>query len=191
MYKTLPSYNKHGFTLLSLDPGPSNFGIACTEYNNGKVRLLANATLDSPIKGLTEDIQLKQDAFIKEIDQWISNFKCGALIAERFQARGLLGTTSEEVNIMLGCLLNNYSKLKIKLVIASTWKNAFRRKHGFNLKDYYMKCKTTPHQLDAFLIGVYGLEIGFKQDFKYSIDDAINAVEQTSLVRLINRKSLR
>lgn len=186
----LPEYKGGKFTILGLDPGSTNFGISCVEYSKRGSRILANAVLDNPVKGLATGIEEKKNTFLSEIFNWLDNFNCKAIIAERFQSRGLRGNTAEEVTFMIG-ILSQAFEIKTKLVIASTWKNAFARQHGEKLKEFYKLSRTTPHQLDASLIALFGLSTGFHADIEYSIGNLITKVENSSLTRLKRERKIK
>jgi hypothetical protein len=173
--------------ILSLDPGSKNTGIAIVAINKNKTQVVANSILTNPLYDLTKFLQ-QREIFREEIDNWIQTYKPNGIIIERFQARGLLGSLGELVSIMIGIISERYS-LPIKLVTASTWKNQWNRKFlDYPLDDLYKKCKITPHQLDAILIGRFGLELGLKIELKDVIIEIIKQSEQTSLIPLIKRK---
>ncbi|QDH83638.1 holliday junction resolvase [Achromobacter phage Motura] len=196
MYKQtamkFPKLKRRGTAILSLDPGSSNMGIAVSEFANGKLYHLCNSVMESPIKELKGDIQSSRAKFMAEIDQWVTHFDCKAIIAERFQTRGLMGKTIESVSLMLGCLLQGYPHLKVKLIPASQWKNDFTRTVGAGdkelLKQLYKIVGTEPHQLDAMLIGWYGLQLAFKTPVQYSLEYLIDCANDGSLIDLHKRK---
>jgi hypothetical protein len=187
----------HQKVLLTFDPGSVNMGIAATmlDLEKRKARVLANAVMENPIKGLVHDIQGTRQRFVKEVDAWVERFKPHGMVMERFQSRGLRGNTAEEVSIMIGIMLERYgSRLPFKIITAATWKNDFHRKWNdgktsgeVDLKELYKEVCVPPHQLDATLIGLYGLKIGTRVDFDYDLDRLLGAVEHASLCRLINR----
>ena len=80
---------------------------------------------------------------------------------ERFMARGksLRGSVMESTCMTIGFILGNlYSVPEVALVTPAAWKNAYnskRKKSSGSLNDDYKSCGTTPHQLDAVLIGTY------------------------------------
>ena len=78
--------------------------------------------------------------------------------------------------------------LPTRLVTASTWKNAFNRRHQCDLREIYPTVCTEPHPFDASLIGVWALETGLKHPLDYSVKSIIRQVEQSSLVPLKVRK---
>jgi len=187
-----PKVKRRGTAILSLDPGKSNCGIAVSEFSKGKIYHLANSVMVNPINSLKGDIQSARQLFMDEIDLWIKEFDCKAIIAERFQSRGLKGSTVEAVSLMLGCLLQGYPTLKQKLIPASQWKNDFSRNVGLGdkelLKQLYKIVGTEPHQLDATLIGFYGLQLAFKTQVDYSLEHLVDTVNKQSLLKLHKRK---
>lgn len=169
-------------------------GCACSGYDRktGQIALHSNAVLSSPIKGLTKDLHGKRTAFLDELEMWVERYQCKAIIAERYQNRGIRGTTVEEVTLMLGFVIERFSHLKVKLITAATWKNDWHRKHpDEDLKELYKVCQTAPHQLDATLIGFYGLQKLFKHDMKYSVDGLLEGVASVSQSKLYKRKAQR
>lgn len=181
---TLQSKTKR---ILALDPGSRNMGISLVATNGAKYKVIANSIVTNPLHDLT-NIGIQRKLFLDEIDGWINQFQPDGIIAERFQTRGLQGPLVELVSVMLG-LLASY-KVPVKFITAATWKNAWHRRFDpLLLDDLYKTCLTTPHQLDASFIGFYGLELGLGIDIDYDPHEVIKQVEQSSLVRLINRKS--
>lgn len=177
LYK-LPKLKNTKNCILAFDPGSVNMGISLVQMYKGKPRVLANATMTSPIHDILL-FQKQKDAFLKEVRAW-KRYSPKAIIAERFQSRGLRGSTVECVSMMLGIL--GMLNLPVKFITASTWKNKYQRRYGCHLKrDIYKNIKTTPHQLDASLIGCYGLEIAYSKDIDFSLQDIIKMVEKTAL----------
>jgi hypothetical protein len=100
------------------------------------------------------------------------------------------GSLGEYVSTMIGLLGGRYlDRIPILLIMAATWKNAFNRRHPIQLNDLYPDCRTTPHQLDSCFIGIYGLEKGLHKSLDYDPVDVMLDAENTSLIRLINRKT--
>ena len=188
MYTLEP--NPKGYSVLSLDPGSSNFGIACSADVGGKLVLKANSVLSNPMKNMKGDLRSSRIAFLKEIDYWVSNFNCKAIIAERYQARGIRGNSGELISMMMGIVLQRYRKLDIQFVTAASWKNDWNRNHDIDLKDLYKVCRTTPHQLDATLIGAYFLQQKMKRRYEYSLQSLIDGVAGVSCAKLFNRKAV-
>lgn len=187
-YDLLPcTLSKFTKRILALDPGSKNTGISVVAMHNNKTQVIANSILTNPLHDLTKFLE-QREIFRKEIDSWIQTYNPNGIIIERFLSRGLLGSLGEIVSIMIGIISERYS-LPIKLITASTWKNQWNRKFSeYPLDELYKQCKITPHQLDAILIGRFGLELGLKIELKDIIPDIIKQSEQTSLIPLIRRK---
>lgn len=154
-------------------------GIAVVELQRKKPVCLANALLECPLDDLKVGFRDYLAAFVAEVETWVEEFSPDALILERFQARGLRGgTTSEVVSIMIGAITMHYIHLPTRLVTAATWKNPFQKKHG-KLTEMYKQCPT-PHQLDAALIGVYGLSTGLNIELEYNVPKFVLQIGKTS-----------
>jgi hypothetical protein len=78
--------------------------------------------------------------------------------------------------------------MPLKLTIASAWKNKVQKRFEVDLKEIYPTTGVQPHQLDAALIGIYGLEQGLGRDLDYDLRDVIAQVEATSLLLLKKKK---
>lgn len=168
--------------ILSMDPGSRNFGIALVGLRKGKPRVYANTVLTNPVNDLVAFSRTRQ-AFLQEIERWVS-FEPNGVVAERFQTRGIGGPLIEQVSAMLGLIGGAYPDLPIKLTIASVWKNSMQRRFNVDLRELYKEIGVQPHQLDAALIGVYGLEQGLGLTLDFDLDDFIGQVERTSLIGL-------
>jgi len=173
--------------ILGMDPGSRNFGIALVGTSNGKIKVYANAVLMRPVNDLVS-FGMSSDAFMKEIKAWIDLGNPKGVVAERFQTRGNGGPLIEQVSAMLGLIRGRYPKLPMKLTIASAWKNKFNRRFNMDLKEIYPTTRVQPHQLDATLIGIFGLEAGLGKELSFTIEDVIKQCEATSLVKLKNLK---
>ena len=186
-YTLEPCKRKHDYRILTCDPGTKNFGIACVGVKDQKIDVIANAVLTNPMYELTADVMRQRDLFSKEIRQWFKMYNPNLVIAERFQTRGNGGPTIETVSLMLG-LLGAFKRIPYKYVIAGQWKNAFNKRWAEGdkefLKGLYKDCLTTPHQLDATLIGVYGLEYALQTELVYTPSTMIEMVETTSRLEL-------
>ena len=126
--------------------------------------------------------------FMEEIARWVEKFEPKAIIAERFQTRGNGGPLIEMVSVMLGLLAGKYETLPVKLITASTWKNAFNRRHQCDLREMYPDVLTPPHAFDSCLIGIYGLEYGTQQQLEYSPSQLMRMAERTSCLPLRKKK---
>lgn len=168
--------------ILACDPGSRNFGLSLVGVTDGKIKVYANTVLMTPVNNLVNFNKASAD-FLAEIEQWMA-FKPNAIIAERFQTRGNGGPLIEMVSSMLGLMRGRYSNLPMKLTVASAWKNKFNRRFETDLKEIYPTVAVQPHQLDATLIGIYGLEQGMQADIDYDYTDIIAQTEATSLLEL-------
>lgn len=166
--------------VLSADPGSRNFGIALVGLENNQVKVYANSVMMRPVDNLVAFTDTST-LFLKEIQQWMA-FGPDGVVAERFQTRGNGGPLIEMVSSMLGLIRGRYPKIPIKLTIASAWKNRVQRRFGVDLREVYTEIAVQPHQLDAALIGVFGLEEGLGVTLDYDLDDVIAQVEATSLI---------
>lgn len=184
-YVLEPCKRKHDYRILTCDPGTRNFGIACVGVKNGKPDVIASALLTNPITSLTADVMKQRDLFSAEIRQWFEMYDPDLVIAERFQTRGNGGPTIELVSVM-NALLGAVRRIPYKYIPASQWKVPFGQRWGDKefLKGLYADCLTTAHQLDAVLIGVYGLEYALGRDLKYKPHQIIDMVEATSRMEL-------
>lgn len=189
--KQLKRYPKR---VLAFDPGYRNMGVAVIGCNpkKRKVKVLATAVMMNPIADLVS-IHESHPAFMAEVAQWVNLFQPHGIIAERFQIRGSssAGKSCEAVSIMLGSLKTKYEELAFKLVIAAQWKIAMQRRFGIDLKEEYKATCVLPHQLDACLIGCYGLEFGLDMELNYDVESIYLQAEERTLVPLINRKGLK
>lgn len=176
---------KHDYRILACDPGIRNFGIACVGVKGDKVDVIANALLEKPITQFTAGYVEQRRAFSLELRRWFNLYEPDLVIAERFQTRGNGGPTIELVSAMNALLGVINAKLPVKYIPASQWKVAFNRRWGDDeLKSMYVDCMTTPHPLDAALIGVYGLEYALRRELKYTPARIIEMVESTSRMEL-------
>lgn len=176
---------KHDYRILACDPGTRNFGIACVGVNGDKVDVIANALLEFPITEFTSGFLGQRRAFSQELRRWFKLYDPDVVIAERFQTRGNGGPTIELVSAMNALLGVIDARLPVKYIPASQWKVAFNRRWGdAELKSMYADCLTTPHPLDASLIGVYGLEYALRRELKYTPAKIIEMVEATSRMKL-------
>jgi hypothetical protein len=180
--------NPDAARVFSMDPGSTNYGMAVVEEDSeGGVRILANSLCSNPVHDLTQ-FNEQRKAYIAEIDQWIKLYEPKGLVAERFLSRGLQGSLGEYVSCMIGFTAQEYDHLSFLAPMAATWKVPLQKRFGFDLKELYKQCGTTPHQLDACFIGIYALEQGLGRKLDYDpVNIAIQA-ENTSLVRITNRR---
>jgi hypothetical protein len=174
--------------VLALDPGSKNMAISVVAVNDqNKVRVIANSLLKHPIYDLTR-FGAQRKAFLSEIAEWVDLYQPNGIVIERFVSRGLHGSLGEYVSSMIGLIGGRYPDLPLLPLMAASWKNAFNRRHPVQLDELYPQCRTTPHQLDSSFIGIYGLEKGLRRTVEYDPVDVMLEVEDSSLLRLINRK---
>jgi len=178
----LPAVIDADTLVLGCDPGSTNFGISLVGVSRGQVKVYANSVLMHPVNDLVNFVT-SSDKFLLEISYWM-RCKPSGITGERFQTRGNGGPLIEQVSAMLGLLRGRYPKVPIKLTIASAWKNRFNRRHSCDLKEIYPTVGVQPHQLDATLIGVFGLETGLELTLDYNLEDLYTQVERTSLIGL-------
>lgn len=185
-------------TILSSDPGYTNYGWSIVQFRKSdsglSFRVVENGLCRSTVSNLKDGKVLSQqlEEYAKFMKSLIEKHNVDAICAERFMTRGINGPSVEMVNFMLGVLVS-LAKKPVKLWPAVVWKNALRRK-GVELKEWYKYCRTTPHQLDAVLIGVYTgyVAYGYKDfgdlNIKKLMPRLIDQVESTTEEKLFNRK---
>lgn len=179
MSYSLPQVKKSKYKrILGFDPGTKNMGISCIELRGNKCYVLANATMEHPLHDI-KAFMIQRDAFLSEVQYWITTFEPDAIVAERFQTRGLKGPTIELVSMMLGIL--GMLNLPVLFVPAVVWKNKFQKRFCCDLREMYGEINTTPHQLDASLIGCYGLEIATKKQLDFTVEQILQQVYKTSV----------
>lgn len=151
--------------ILSADPGTKNFAISITQHKivGGRLRskILATGMIDTTIKNLNHEVVKDIKRFERDMIALRRRWKPDHVYFERFQSRGLKGTTIECINIMLGIMIRVFHDLDPRLLLASTWKNRIGRRLDLksSYKDFGLTRKhspKTPHELDATLIGFYG-----------------------------------
>ena len=171
--------------VIGFDPGSRNFGISCVGVDaDDKVIVLGNSLITNPIFSLAEGLPNALDAFLEEVGKWFTLFKPNAFVMERFQTRGGMGPLIELVSGMNLAVCSEYRHLPFKLTTAAIWKNQWHRRFDTQLDDMYRACLTTPHQLDATLIGCYGLELGMRKQLVYGPKGIIRQTQATSLLKL-------
>lgn len=192
-----PKPRPPALVVMAHDPGTSNYGYSVVRAelaprNRVKITILENGLCPELVKVLKSGSTLRAAllAYKKWYTQIIKTYGVQFLVAERFMTRGGKGPTIEAINMMLGVLV--CGDLPCKLMPASQWKNSVTRA-GIELDDWYTWAKTTPHQLDACLIGVYMASVlyghkGFDGlPLKSMFKKLVLEVEKTSTETLINR----
>lgn len=149
--------------ILALDPGTSNFGWSVLEVALPfKPRLLASGLVQRPVTEIIgQHVGDQIETLLREIGEIAQEFSIDHLIAERYMARGMKGSTIELVNCMLGALVarSSVKSQNIKLIPAAQWKNEFNR--IYNLDEFYKSVNCVDHQADASLIGLYGAHVWY------------------------------
>jgi hypothetical protein len=174
--------------IFSHDPGSTNYGMAIVEANqDGTVRIVANSLCMEPVNDLTL-FNEQRKSYIAEIDRWVKLYHPDGLVAERFLSRGLQGSLGEYVSCMIGFTAQKYDHMPFFAPMAATWKVPLQKRFGFDLKELYKECGTTPHQLDACFIGIYALEKGLNKKLDFDPADIAIQAENTSLVPTIKRR---
>lgn len=194
--------------VISFDPGQQNFAWSITQHRsiNGMLesRCVESGLLKHTVKTLKNQDKLQSESqeFYMELASLFDRYEWAVIAVERFMGRGIkVGTTSETTNIMIGMLAHfvwmRYEQAFPLLINAATWKTAFDRATSRTLKQSYSLCRTTPHQYDASLIGVYAASVNqgvipFKSINDIMLADKFMAsVEKTSCVSLVNRRAKR
>lgn len=159
--------------ILSFDPGTQNFAFSVQEYTfvDGKLsmKIIGTGMFTKCVTQLTGNHMNKQiRKFVAAMKKLDKKYKPDRIFLERFQSRGLTGTTIECINIMIGLILFIFASKEPNIYLASTWKNRINKKLigtyegkkqlDATYKDFGLQRKhslKTPHELDATLIGVY------------------------------------
>lgn len=167
--------------ILCLDPGSRNFGYCVIEIDENGFQYLEIGQILKTIVNLTalpayrkgpkrkkkiakEDrpfdppVQDMLPQFRKVLMAILKDWNPDEIVVERFQARGLKGSTIEAVSIMIGIiLLQGYlRKIKVRLITAAQWKNVVN-KHVIldTLYSHTQLDGFTPHETDASCMGLY------------------------------------
>lgn len=161
---------------LGLDMGISNMSASLIDLGSGK--LLERRRVKTTLKVIKDGCFDQLNAFYDDILPMLDVAEC--ITAERYQPRQTRhheSTTIESINMMLGAMTLNFD---VKLITASTWKNAINRllkkanMEGYlNLDDVYElgKGKIVKHHVDSTLIGLYGAT-----KFDMDLDDILDIV---------------
>lgn len=165
--------------ILSFDPGTSNFAFSVQEhsYDGNKLKSNVEGTgmFTKVITQLTGNhMNVQVNKFRRSMERMRDLYKPDVVYIERFQSRGLTGTTIECINIMIGIMLVVFHAQNPNIYLASTWKNRINKvlldhyentgtkkasQLDLTYKQYEMSrvaSVKTPHELDATLIGFYG-----------------------------------
>lgn len=150
--------------ILAMDPGTSNYAWSVLEVERPfKAKLVATGMIQNTLKTLTQNLKESGKAFYDEVQSIKEQFGVDHIILERFQARGMKGTTIELVNVMIGIIMGTWKKSyrSFKLITAAQWKNEWNR--NGDLKAFYEKVSCTVHQADSIGIGLYGAAFWFDE----------------------------
>lgn len=172
--------------ILSMDPGTSNYAASILEVRakSGVLhyRVLAKGFVENTIVN-PQKICDQGHAFQREIRGIEKRFgPFDLVVAERYQSRGMGGTTIESVNMMLGILSVMYRDT-MTIYTAATWKNKVNK--FFDLKQLYLDRKElmvpvrpitdrlTDHETDCTLMGMYhaGQVLGVEPYSRFSDAD--------------------
>lgn len=181
------------YVILAHDPGSVNYGYALVagrvQGKRLKVRILESGKLTNTITQMKKRrLRTRQrEAYVKEIEVLVKKYKPDWMIAERYMTRGIRGLLVECVNSMLGSLEARVP-IPCVLVPAVTWKQEWNRT-GLDLKALYKVVRTTPHQLDAVMMGIFAmLKILELPRQKFKIKQVIRQLEATSKVELKRKR---
>lgn len=172
--------------ILAHDPGSKNYGIAVLEVQIGarnsppknlKFKVLDFWKVENTLQSLKlsgmkgkkrgktrrEKVKFSPEAelasYFAEVQHATHAYDIDVQIAERYMSRRMGGVTIELVNMELGVLrtLCMIQGTPLRLIPASQWKNEAGRQ-GIDLEDIYAKVKpVSPHEVDATMIGLYGV----------------------------------
>lgn len=147
------------FVVLAQDPGSRNYAISIIQgavvRGKLKIKVRESFLLQTRVQQLKDTGMFKKeaDAYKRTLSKLIRKHQPHALVFERFMTRGIKGATIEYVSVMLG-LLRGLTRLQVHAIPAVTWKSQVK-KWGIELEAIYAGTKTTPHQIDATLMGVW------------------------------------
>jgi len=159
--------SREGLRVLAFDPGTANFGCFGGVLYGVKtlhsIKPIVTKMLENPVTSLTTDLATQTDRFRLEICGLIEQVQPDIIIIERFQSRGLMGTTVELISFMIGFITgiaNEYESagdtlILVRPITASQWKNSVNK--SASLEDLYAMLgkATLHHRLDAMLMSLY------------------------------------
>ena len=175
--------SKRSFVVFANDPGTRNYGYAVLRVTvtKSKQKKPTKSPITLHIEPLEHGINctvlddlrtgkaIRQqlNGYLEFVQRIQTQYSPTVFGAERFMVRrASSGVTTEYVAFMLGAAVHQLlpSMKSVRLLSASTWKNAFNRRTNGALEAIYAKAEElaapkkfglTPHQIDAYLIGVY------------------------------------
>jgi len=191
---------------LTFDPGEKNFAYSILEHKYSKNQMISrsvkNGLLETPIKHLNNRELFRKETtkFHNELVELLSN-NIDAVSIERFMGRGIrVGNMAESVNIMIGVIVvktKNMLNVFPQLIPPMTWKNAYNRIVIDTLDNCYKICRTSHHQMDASLLGIYSASLHYDVIPFSSIktetrrDKFLSSIEAASQTKLIQRRRKR
>lgn len=178
--------SSEGLRVLALDPGTKNFGVFGGVLHGAVdmhgVKPVVTTMLKNPLTSLTADVMGATSNFMIELDFLMDLVQPDIVVIERFQTRGLMGTTVELVGFMLGLIAGHINRRNsdhnlhtvFRPIVASQWKNAVNKKA--DLLEIYAKLDG-PHQhhrLDAFLMALYAFPN--KDVYKFLTEEKVDSI---------------
>lgn len=143
-------------TVLGIDPGSVNAGYAVIRVRVKKNKLEYKLEECGKLSNLLKELKLPHKkelkAHVKEVKALVKKYGVDCILAERYMARGMKGSTIEAVNQMLGALEIGLAQ-EITQIPAATWKNQVNRK--FDLKEFYKTVPVEAHEVDAVFQAVW------------------------------------
>ena len=198
-------------TVLSCDPGKTNFAFCLSEHEldgtRHKVRIIRSGILENT-ESLIRDLnsnKLPDIPLYREVSELVSERHLDLFVAERFMSRGIkTGNTAEIISLaimMLVSLIQRvYPDCDCALVTAAQWKKSFNgavKPTNGGLDKLYKLARVSNHQLDAALIGLYAEGQRFETPLFQMIKNRrsrnifLENLEETSQTKLINRRKKR
>jgi Holliday junction resolvasome RuvABC endonuclease subunit len=185
-------------TVLAHDPGTKSYGVCVIKAKRIgkrlKITVLDNGKIEQTVSVLKRRAVLDKqtDAYLHEVGSWFVKYRPDFYIAERYMSRLIRGTLIECVAYMLAVVILTMRRKKLEcrytLVPAVIWKN-WAKRLGIDLKAWYKETRTTPHQVDAMMMGVYAAVQLFKiRDPKINMRDLITQLEDTSRIDLKRKR---
>lgn len=154
--------------ILGMDPGVTNHAWTALKVDreNFRIEILGSGMIKATIKSLIGNAAMPSKRYAAEIISLLEEFKITHIVAERYQTRGVKGSTIEFVNNMLGIVssVSSWGSLdrEVKYITAAQWKNEWNKYS--DLEKFYTKTSCVVHQADATGIALYGAYswFGFK-----------------------------
>jgi hypothetical protein len=156
-----------GLRVLAFDPGTKNFGVFGGVLHGAStvhaIKPMVSTMLKSPVTSLTGDTRDSVSQFLGELEILFHTIEPDVVVIERFQTRGLMGTTVELVGFMIGIVAGFIHRRNsdhglntmTKLVVASQWKNAVNKKTDLSRMYSLLDGPHQHHRLDAMMMALY------------------------------------